>query len=199
MTVQPDAIAMNANRKSRFTSNRFWGLSLFALAATAVLRHYAAWVVVSGVSMAPTYHEGDWILVARNTYRQTAPSRGDLVVARVGDELYLKRVVGLPGETVAVQEGRVFINDRPMATGEPDQTGLLTLGRGRLAADRYALLGDNRMLPCSATQHAIVSRAQIVGKVMGRILPFEPFRGERRSPMNTDGSQTVEPLRSTAL
>jgi signal peptidase I len=102
--------------------------------------------------------------VDKLAYRAAEPRRGDLVVARAGRDLLVKRVVGLPGEELELRLGELFVNRLAYAEFYPLAPGRLTLRPGRLLADRYALLGDNRDLPTSI--HAVVSRKQIVGKVV---------------------------------
>ncbi len=148
----------------------FQGLLVLLVAGGFIFHHYLQFVLVSGDSMAPTFHDGDLILMARRLGRPFILARGDLVIARIGSELWVKRVVGLPGETVEVREGRIYVNGQPTSAAEPEADGVLSLRPGRLGEERYALLGDNRHLPASIAEHAVVSPSQIVGKVIVRIL-----------------------------
>ena len=66
-------------------------------------------IIVDGESMEPTLRNRDYLFLSRQTYHVGEPKRGQIVVFPVGeDQLYIKRVVALPGETVAVHDGRVF-------------------------------------------------------------------------------------------
>lgn len=120
--------------------------------------------LVKGDSMQPNLQPGDLLLVDKLVYRAAEPRRGDLVVARAGRDRLVKRVVGLPGEELELRLGELFVDRLAYAEFYPLTPGRLTLRPGRLLADRYALLGDNRDLPTSI--HAVVSRKQIVGKVV---------------------------------
>jgi signal peptidase I len=91
--------------------------------------------------------------------------RGDVVLARYNRELIVKRVVGLPGEEVALKQGQLYINGRAMAEEQPLEPGGLAISRGRLLEGKFALLGDNRSLGTYTTVHAVVSKAEIIGKV----------------------------------
>lgn len=145
------------------------------------LRAHFCLCLVKGESMLPGLRSGDLLLVDRLAYRMAAPQRGDVVVARDRADLIVKRVVGLPGDEVELDRGRLYVNGRPLAEAYPVQPGALSLGKGRLFEDRYALLGDNRSLPVSLTVHAVVSKEQIVGKVVAT-LRFWPIG--RQQPLN---------------
>src|SRR3972149_9776507 len=74
--------------------------------------------IVDGISMEPNYHTGEFIIVNRWQYLFGHPQRGDVVVLKFpGDpehKKYIKRIIGLPGENVIIQEGQVFINSRKL-------------------------------------------------------------------------------------
>src|SRR5262249_17813688 len=76
-----------------------------------VLRHHFSFALAIGDSMQPTLNSGDVLLVYRTAYAHVNPQRGDIILARVDDELVVKRVVGLPGEEVEVKSGALYIND----------------------------------------------------------------------------------------
>ncbi|MBI4661910.1 MAG: signal peptidase I [Verrucomicrobia bacterium] len=131
-----------------------------------VWRSHFRLTLVVGQSMLPTFSTGDLLLVDQQVYRNVEPRRGDIVVARYNEDLIVKRVVGLPGEEVELDKGRLCINGRPTALGHSIQPGLLSIGRGKLLEQKFALLGDNRALPLSQVVHAVVARDQIVGQVI---------------------------------
>lgn len=122
--------------------------------------------IAKGESMLPGIRSGDLILVDKSVYGANAPQRGDIVVAREGNDLIVKRVVGLPGEEVELRRGNLYVNQRPLAEEYAVEPGWLSLGKGRLLEDRYALLGDNRSVSSSVFVHAVVARDQILGKVI---------------------------------
>src|SRR5215469_2104610 len=109
-------------------------------------------VEVSGASMVPTLHDSDRYLLNRLVYDFRAPHRGEIVVVRdPTDGAYcVKRVVGLPGESLYFKDGRLFVNGEELNepylrrgtmtfTPEPVQQELVVCGKGR-----YYVLGDNR-------------------------------------------------------
>ncbi len=150
------------------------GLALLAL-LVLFQAHYRLNFVV-GESMRPTYHTGDLLLVDRDAYRSMPPRRGDIVVARYQDGLVVKRVVGLPGEEIEVREGALLVDGAPVAENYSLEHGALDVGRGRLMQGKFATLGDNRNVPANRAVHPIVTKDDIVGKVVGSICWWHPFR-----------------------
>lgn len=103
---------------------------------------------VSGESMEPTLYDGDWIVVSAMAYKSDTPQRGDIVVFKREDITnghIVKRVIGLPGETVEIKQGKVYINGSPFddddfyAYNEKDDFGPVVIGD-----DACFVLGDNR-------------------------------------------------------
>jgi signal peptidase I len=124
---------------------------LAALVGVAAGRHFLGTVcIVTGPSMEPTFEEGAHILASP----LSGPlNRGEIVILADGNQDYaIKRIVGLPGEKVAIWRGYVYINNRILV--EPYLSrGIYTFPRQKraffeLAANEYFVLGDNR--PCSA-------------------------------------------------
>lgn len=145
------------------------GLLILASGLIGLLLVFRAHFILSiakGESMLPGLRSGDLVLVDKLAYGAKDLKRGDIVVAREGNDLIVKRVVGLPGEEVELQQGKLYVNQRPLAEAYPVEPGWLSLGKGRLLEDKYALLGDNRSVSSSVFVHAVVSKDQIVGKVV---------------------------------
>ncbi|MBL9139599.1 MAG: signal peptidase I [Verrucomicrobiales bacterium] len=141
-------------------------LSLMAVVAVVFFHWCFGWVVVIGDSMQPTYRSGDLLFVQRAAYRGTDPERGDIIVARFRSDWIVKRIIALPGESVEVQEGVVRVNGKPVCEPYPVQPGALTIGRGDLSEERWAVLGDNRSLADSSLFYAVIPRQSIMGKVV---------------------------------
>jgi signal peptidase I len=124
-------------------------------------------VVVEGPSMRPTLLSGEWIVVSRWTYKLGSPRRGDVVVflpptnAQTDD--LIKRVIGLPGETVEIKAGSVWVDgkalDESYAAGPtvPDN-------RWQLGTDQLFVMGDNRQLSLDSRSFGPISLRNVVGR-----------------------------------
>lgn len=139
------------------------GLMVFGLFKFVMLP-----VRVSGISMEPTYHDGTVNLINHLAYLRHGPQRGDVVGIRFAGPsvMLLKRVVGMPGETIAFSNGRVVVNgmrlDEPYVKLPSDwERDPVTLG-----PDEYFVVGDNRSMPILYHQFGIAERARILGKIM---------------------------------
>ena len=123
---------------------------------------------ITGISMLPTYPNGSLNLVNRLAYFRHEPQRGDVVSIRLTGPhvLFMKRIIALPGETVAFENGRVFINGKILA--EPYEKFSCDWNRPpvTLAADEYFFVGDNRSMPQEDHTFGIQKRNRIVGKVL---------------------------------
>ncbi|HJA71464.1 MAG TPA: signal peptidase I [Candidatus Lachnoclostridium stercoravium] len=138
-------------------------------------------VTVAGSSMSPYMENEDVVLMNRLSYELSSPDRFDVVVFRREDgRVNVKRVIGLPGETVQIYGGYVFIDgERLKADNGLDEVSLAGLAETpvTLGEDEYFLLGDNR--DSSEDSRFInvgnVKKDQILGKVWIRILPVRRF------------------------
>jgi signal peptidase I len=126
--------------------------------------------------MAPTLHDGDLVLASRAALARAAPARGDIVLMRDPESgvAYVKRIVGLPGEDVGVQLGRVAIHGSPL--DEPylsplDSRAAARDGQWALGEDQYFLLGDNRNDSLDSRAFGPVAGGWIVGRVWYRYGP----------------------------
>jgi signal peptidase I len=123
-------------------------------------------VVVRGVSMHPVLQEREHVLVDRLAYRRGRPRRGDIALVRglpgAGPGLLLKRIVGLPGETVAVARDRLHIDGAVLDLGRPvigSSPGTWTLG-----PDAYFLLSENLVIGTDSRHTGPVRRADLLGR-----------------------------------
>ncbi len=141
---------------------------------------------VSGQSMEPTLHDGDSLLVDKVTYRFSDPKRFDIVIFpyRYGNRQYfIKRVIGLPGETVRVDtEGNIYINDTLLVENYGAEV-ILDPGRAiedvKLGPDEYFVMGDNRNHSMDSRDVSVgnIKKKDILGKSFIRIYPFSAFGG----------------------
>ena len=154
----------------RFT--RWWGQRrLFVACAAllfgaAMLRQYYQLTIVVGESMLPTLRPGELLLVDRRAYTQESPRRGDIIMARYGQDLILKRIVGLPGEEVEVRRGVLYVDGKPQRENHATEEGSLEVAKGTLMDEDFATLGDNRAIPSAIAVHPVLSKPDILGKVV---------------------------------
>jgi signal peptidase I len=150
-------------------SVRFLVPALLVMVCLFLLQGRYRLVLVVGESMQPTLEHGDLLVVSKRSYDQREPIRGDVVVAWSNGELLVKRVVGLPGEVLEIVNGGLYVNHELVLEDHAVQGSSLDIGRGSLANGRFALLGDNRGLSSRVTVSAIVSRHDMLGKVVYRL------------------------------
>ncbi|MCI8418179.1 MAG: signal peptidase I [Lachnospiraceae bacterium] len=135
---------------------------------------------VSGDSMKNTLEDGDNLIVDKITYRFREPQRYDIIVFPFEykeDTYYIKRIIGMPGETVQVREGRVYIDGEQLKESYGrelmENAGIaeepLTLGE-----DEYFVLGDNRNASSDSRDPSVglIHRDRIVGRAWMRIWPL---------------------------
>ena len=144
-------------------------------------RHY----VVRGDSMRPGFEPGHYLLVSRTAYSSSLPQPGDVVIVRgLGGSRkgHLKRVVGLPGETVAVVDGTLLVDgqhlEEPYLLGLPATLGLENR-EWRLGIREVFVMGDNRSHSTDSRELGPVDVSLIVGKVFFRYWPLREFGGVR--------------------
>lgn len=137
-----------------------------------------------GESMEPTLKSGDRVLINRLVYQVKSPSYGDLIVFKPNGNqnahYYIKRVVGKPGDTVAIQSGRVFVNgellNETVLTDSMQDAGLAEEGV-KLGEDEYFVLGDNRNNSEDSRSANIgnVKKEDILGKAWFVVTPGNRF------------------------
>lgn len=119
-------------------------LLAFLLFATVILFIGGDFSTIDGASMLPTLEDGDRIWAERVSYLLGAPRRGDIVLIRARDGGgFVKRVIGLPGETVEIRGGRVLIGGKPLAEPYSCLDGE-DFPRVTVPPGSYFVLGDNR-------------------------------------------------------
>lgn len=124
--------------------------------------------------MQPNYPDGEYLLTDKVTYRFEEPKRGDVVVFQapnVEDEEYIKRIIGLPGEKVSVNNGSVFVNGKKLEESYLDSSlvtsGGLFLKSGEeitVPQDKYFVLGDNRPFSSDSRSWGFVPKENITGR-----------------------------------
>ncbi|MBM2821236.1 MAG: putative signal peptidase signal peptidase [Candidatus Berkelbacteria bacterium] len=139
--------------------------------------------MVEGNSMEPNYHDKEYLLVNQMTYRLRSPQRGETIIFKFPinpQEDYIKRIIGLPGETVKISEGKVFINNKMLIEdfltagqqtnfgGGLDQKYFKTLGE-----NEYFVMGDNRDHSSDSRDWGILPKKNIIGRAWWIIYPLK--------------------------
>lgn len=131
--------------------------------------------------MAPTLRQGDYVLVRACQAPACEPRRGDIVVVALVQGRHMKRIVGLPGERVALTEGVLLIDGNrltePYLHGLPPYLGLAD-AEFPLAKDEYFAMGDNRAHSTDSRHYGPVMRSSIEGRTICRVWP--PLRWRSR-------------------
>lgn len=149
----------------RATARRAILLALFTL---LLFRYVLLPVRVRGISMEPSYRDGSIHLVNLLSWTTRSPHRGEVVVISMTGRhaLYFKRVLGLPGETVAFANGRLLINGREEAEPYLTDRGDWNLPEVKVGPDEFFVAGDNRSVPIETHALGLVHRSKIVGGIL---------------------------------
>lgn len=129
-------------------------------------------------SMLPTLHENDLIIVNKLNYRFNEPDRGDIVVFHPpngSNVFYVKRVIGLPGETIEIKNGEILINGIPLNEDYLNITTPGIYGPVTLNDDEYFVMGDHRNNSLDSREFGPISKKSIVGKASLILWPLSEF------------------------
>ena len=164
-----------------------FALSIFVLVYVFLAQPHQ----VSGRSMVPNFQDGEFLLTNKLAYRRGEPERGDVVIFRAPPQAhcppggacdFIKRIIGLPGETVSISSGSVFIDGRPLpeeylppefvtrADAYLKEGTQVVLPQGE-----YFMMGDNRPGSSDSRAFGPVPGQNFVGKAWVRYWPFDKF------------------------
>jgi len=156
-------------------------IAIIALAIVLPIRYFLFQpFIVKGESMSPNFESGDYLIVDEISYRFSEPQRGDVVVFKYPKDTtqrFIKRVIGLPGETVVVKNGEVSVTKSNGENIILDESylpnDLKTYGdtNTTLKTDEYFVLGDNRTYSYDSRSWGIVPDTNIIGKAFLRLYP----------------------------
>ena len=121
-----------------------------------------------GISMLPTYQSGSLNLVNRLAYLNQNPSRGDIVAIKLAGPhvLYVKRIIGLPGERISMTEGQVYVNGAPLIEPYVRNRKPWDVPEVTLTSREYFVVGDNRGMRVSDHDFGRVDVSRIVGRIV---------------------------------
>ncbi|MBI2220836.1 MAG: signal peptidase I [Acidobacteria bacterium] len=130
------------------------------------------WVLVPvrtyGPSMLPTYASGSFHIVNRSAYGYRGPARGDVVAVRLAGwrVVYVKRIIGLPGERIAIRDGIVFVDGRAIDEPYVVRRGEWNVPELTLGPDEFFVVGDNRGMRMDQHEFGRVKRERIAGPLL---------------------------------
>ena len=177
------------NNSERITFGDIINMVLYIAVVLLLTYLFLAYVgqrtVVSGSSMESTLHDGDQLLVDKLSYHIREPKRFEIVVFPYQyeeDTYYIKRVIGLPGETVRIDlDGNIYINGEILAENYGRETILnpglaadpITLGK-----DEYFVMGDNRNNSTDSRFENVgpIKSDDIIGRALLRVYPFQTIK-----------------------
>jgi signal peptidase I len=164
-TASPGVAAAEQNRRSHLVREIIETVLLTAAifllvnAATGRFR-------IEGQSMEPNLHDGEYVLIDKISYLLHPPERGDVIVFLPPNEVrdYIKRVIGLPGDTVEIRGGQVYVNG--IALDEPylKYSANNDMPARVIEAGRYFVMGDNRNNSSDSRSFGAITPQSIVGR-----------------------------------
>lgn len=176
-------------QKKQGKGSFIWELIIYAviivLCVTVVPRYVIQRTQVDGDSMKNTLHDEESLLVEKVTYRFKDPDRFDIITfyprGRDHKDYYVKRIIGLPGETIQITGDTIYINGEVLKEEygkEPMETAGIAEKPIKLGADEFFVLGDNRNESIDSRNGddvGVVKRKNIDGHAVLRIYPFSEF------------------------
>lgn len=138
---------------------------------------------VSGNSMFPTYHNGDYLITEKISYKLGTPKRGDVIVLknpRDESQDFIKRILALPGDTIKIEGNFVYVNgsqvnETYLPADTPTHSGAF-LSEGvevKAGENQYFVLGDNRSHSSDSREWGAITQKEIVGKAFFRYWPLQ--------------------------
>lgn len=171
---------------SQKKTSGIWETIKFAIVAFVIVWPIRAFVaqpfIVSGSSMVPTFENSQYLIVDQISYRFEEPKRGDVVVFRYPNDtskFFIKRIIGLPGETISIDGSKVSIItkdgenitlDEPYVENESKNSIKIETGQ-----TEYFVMGDNRAASSDSRYWGNLDEHYLVGKAFIRLLPFDTF------------------------
>jgi signal peptidase I len=190
-SLEPQAPSREVSEWKRFLLDLSETVGL-ALVLFVIINAVSARVRVDGSSMLPTLHDGEFVLVNKMAYRMGTPTRGDIIVFRSTTEANLdliKRIIGVPGDTVAVRGGQVSVNGQPLTevyiNAAPNYSGEWHVPQGSLF-----VLGDNRNDSSDSHMWGYLPEKNVIGKALLIYWPPPEWAMINHVPLAAAASQT---------
>jgi signal peptidase I len=175
--------------------------SLIALLVVLPIRIFIAQpFIVSGASMEVTFSTGEYLIIDQVTYQFEEPERGDVIVFRYPrdpSKFFIKRVIGLPGDSISINGRSVTITNEAYPNGvKLDEPYVLDMSpqspiEETLSEDEYFVMGDNRNASSDSRMWGVLQEDKIIGRAYLRLFPlseFEFFPGDYDTDAEIMGS-----------
>lgn len=178
-----EARSMERIKKQLGWLRMIWDMGTILLIVLLLNQFLVMNTVVPSASMEPTIMTGDRTFVSPIPYYYKDPQRGDIVIFKEGEELMVKRVIGLPGETIAIKEGGVYIDGERLDESAYLESSVETVYEEMpyevkqempytIPEDYYFMMGDNRMYSMDSRYFGAISRKEIIAQGSFRFYPF---------------------------
>lgn len=182
MPLEAATVSTPPRRSFLRSAGEFLRLVLIAAAIALPIRYFIAQpFIVRGESMEPSFREKEYLVIDELSYYFREPERGEVVVFHYPldpKEYFIKRVIGLPGETVEFRNNAVFVINSQHPDGfkldEPYLAANLetrSSSRFTLGANEYVVLGDNRLYSSDSRSWGVLDRKFMTGRALLRVLP----------------------------
>lgn len=157
----------------------------FALIVLAIVVPFRLFIaqpyIVEGSSMVPTFENGDYLIVDQVSLHLEKPKRGEVIIMRYPNnpkKFFIKRIIGLPGETIAIEGGKVSIKSSGAGTPEELVENYIVYKKVEnfstaLKDDEYFVMGDNRAGSSDSRSWGPLPSKNIVGRPLLRLLPLK--------------------------
>lgn len=151
---------------------------VLSLILFVVINAVSARIRVDGSSMEPTLHTGELVIVNKLAYKFSAPELGDIIVfhfPRDPDQEYIKRVIGAPGDQVAIQDGKVYVNGQEIAEPYISAPPVYPGNTWQVPEGQLFVLGDNRNNSSDSHNWGTVPMDYVVGKALFVYWPLDAW------------------------
>lgn len=177
----------NQKEKIKKQLKNFWDLISFAVIALAIVIPIRMWIVqpfvVSGISMFPTFENGEYLIIDEISYILGDAKRGDVVVFRYPKDpsrFFIKRIIGMPNEKIVIQDGVVTIfneeNKNGFTLDEPYINEQFSTNKIEITKDdEYFVMGDNRNRSSDSRSWGVLPEKNLIGRALVRLLPLKNF------------------------
>jgi signal peptidase I len=131
--------------------------------------------VINGSSMEPDLHDGERLIINKAVYHFAEPARGDIIIFNPPENHssvpFIKRIIGLPGDTVEIKNGQVIVNGEALTEPYIEEAPEYYMQKITVPGNSYFVLGDNRNLSNDSHNGWTVLRSEIIGKAWVSIWP----------------------------